>query len=99
LPDRERGVTAVDPATLAGSTIDTGPSLPSVLDANALTWYAIDTGSHTPAGIALIPAANRLYVSHHLSGDVRAIDIASTSDPPPNVSTRQVYATPTSVCR
>jgi DNA-binding beta-propeller fold protein YncE len=58
----------------------------TVVDGQALTWYAINTGSHTPADLVLNPANRRLYVSHNLSGDVRAIDLTSTSDHPPNVS-------------
>jgi hypothetical protein len=58
----------------------------TVVDGKTLTWYAIDTGSHTPADLVLNPANRRLYVSHNLSGDVRAIDLTSTSDHPPNVS-------------
>lgn len=68
----------------------------TVVDATALTWYAIDTGSHTPAGIALNPVTDRLYVSHNLSGDVRAIDITSSSDHPPNVSI-QIAGHPTAL--
>jgi DNA-binding beta-propeller fold protein YncE len=58
----------------------------TVFDRNALTWNAINTGSHTPFDLALDPARRRLYVSHDLSGDVRAIDMTSTSDHPPTVS-------------
>ncbi len=58
----------------------------TVVDGNTLAWYAIDTGSHTPADLAVNPNTQRLYVSHNLSGDVRAIDLTSTSDHPPNVS-------------
>jgi DNA-binding beta-propeller fold protein YncE len=58
----------------------------TVLDARTLAWYAIDTGSHTPADLVLDAASRRLYVSHNLSGDVRAIDLTSSSDHPPNVS-------------
>jgi YVTN family beta-propeller protein len=68
----------------------------TIVDGNTLTWYAIDTGSHTPAGLALNPATNRLYVSHNLSGDVRAIDVTSTSDHPPNVSI-QIAGHPTAI--
>jgi DNA-binding beta-propeller fold protein YncE len=58
----------------------------TVVDGKTLTWYAIDTGSHTPVDLALNPASQRLYVSHNLSGDVRAIDLTSPSDHPPSVS-------------
>jgi YVTN family beta-propeller protein len=68
----------------------------TVVDADALTWYAIDTGSHTPAGLALNAATSRLYVSHNLSGDVRAIDLTSPLDHPPNVSI-QIAGQPTAI--
>jgi YVTN family beta-propeller protein len=68
----------------------------TVVNGNTLSWYAIDTGSHTPAGLALNPATNRLYVSHNLSGDVRAIDITSPLDHPPNVSI-QIAGHPTAL--
>jgi DNA-binding beta-propeller fold protein YncE len=58
----------------------------TVVDGKTLSWYAIDTGSHTPVDLALNAATQRLYVSHNLSGDVRAIDLTSPSDHPPSVS-------------
>ena len=58
----------------------------AVVDPNTMSWYAIDTGSHTPFGLAVNAGGTRLFVSHTLSGDVRSIDLTSTSDHPPNVS-------------
>jgi hypothetical protein len=58
----------------------------AVVDPSTLSWYAIDTGSHTPFGLAVNSAGTRLFVSHTLSGDVRSIDLTSTSDHPPSVS-------------
>jgi DNA-binding beta-propeller fold protein YncE len=80
----------------------------TVIDGATHNWYTIDTGSHTPHRHVVDADANRLYVTHRASGDVRAIDASSTSDHPPTVSiqvagmpalvainraTRKVYAT------
>jgi DNA-binding beta-propeller fold protein YncE len=58
----------------------------AVVDGNTLSFSAIDTGSHTPFGIAINAAARRLFVSHTQSGDVRSIDLTSPSDHPPTIS-------------
>ena len=58
----------------------------AVVDPQTMSWYAIDTGSHTPFGLAVNSTGTRLFVSHTLSGDVRSIDLTSTSDHPPTVS-------------
>jgi YVTN family beta-propeller protein len=58
----------------------------TIVDGASPSWYAINTGSHTPVALALDAAANLLYVSHYNSGDVRAIDMSSTSDHPPTVA-------------
>ena len=57
----------------------------AVVDPQTLSWYAIDTGSHTPFDLAINATGTRLFVSHTLSGDVRSIDLTSSSDHPPSV--------------
>lgn len=66
----------------------------TVLDGAGAWFYAIDTGSSVPQYMALDPAVHRLFVSHSASGDVRSIDLTSTSDSPPTVSI-QVAGQPT----
>ena len=66
----------------------------TVLDGAGTWFYAIDTGSYVPQYMALDPAVHRLFVSHSVSGDVRSIDLTSTSDHPPTVSI-QVAGQPT----
>ena len=49
-------------------------------------WYSITTESYVPDTMAVNQRTDRLYVSHPVSGDVRAVDTTSTSDHPPSVS-------------
>ena len=56
------------------------------VDGAALTWYTAATDSFSPMDLALNEAADRLYVVNYASGDVRAIDLTSSSDFPPTKS-------------
>jgi hypothetical protein len=58
----------------------------TVVDGASNEWYSIDTGSYVPEWQVVNPNTNRLFVSHSVSGDVRSIDVSSSSDHPPNVS-------------
>jgi len=66
----------------------------TVMNGAGTSYYAIDTGSYVPQYMALDAAVHRLFVSHSVSGDVRSIDLTSTSDHPPTVSI-QVAGQPT----
>lgn len=68
----------------------------TIVDGVNLTWYTAATDSYTPRDLALDEAADRLYVAHYSSGDVRSIDLASTSDHPPAVSIG-IWSRPTHV--
>jgi YVTN family beta-propeller protein len=50
------------------------------------TWYTMATDSYTPMWASLNPNTNRLFVAHYSSGDVRIVDLDSTSDFPPTKS-------------
>jgi YVTN family beta-propeller protein len=58
----------------------------TVLDGAALTWYTAATDSYSPVDLAVDEAADRLYVANYATGDVRIVDLTSTSDFPPTVS-------------
>ena len=68
----------------------------TIVDGARLTWYTAATDSYVPRDLALDEAADRLYVAHYASGDVRSIDLASTSDFPPTVSIG-VWSRPTHI--
>lgn len=68
----------------------------TLVDGTALTWYTAATDSYVPMDLAVDEALDRLYVAHYASGDVRVVDLASTSDHPPTVSIG-VWSRPTRV--
>ncbi|MGE5093540.1 MAG: YncE family protein [Betaproteobacteria bacterium] len=68
----------------------------TLVDTAALTWYTAATDSYVPMDLAVDEGIDRLYVAHYASGDVRAVDLASTSDHPPTVSIG-VWSRPTNI--
>jgi YVTN family beta-propeller protein len=55
------------------------------IDGATNTWYTMATDSYTPMWASLNPNTNRLFVAHYSSGDIRIVDLDSTSDFPPTV--------------
>jgi YVTN family beta-propeller protein len=68
----------------------------TIIDGAAHTWYSIATDSWTPVALDVNPLTNRLYVAHYTTGDVRAVDLTSTSDFPPTRSV-PVWSKPTGI--
>jgi YVTN family beta-propeller protein len=68
----------------------------TIVDGAKLTWYTAATDSYSPREVAVDEAADRMYVVHYASGDIRSVDLASTSDFPPTVSIG-VWSRPTSI--
>ena len=66
------------------------------VDATANTWYTMATDSYSPVDEALDDAAQKLYVVNYATGDVRTIDLKSTSDFPPTRSV-PVWGHPTAL--
>jgi len=66
------------------------------IDGASNTWYTMATDSYTPMSLSLNPNTNRLFVAHYSSGDVRIVDLDSTSDFPPTKSVG-VYGHPVAV--
>jgi YVTN family beta-propeller protein len=50
------------------------------------TWYTMAIDSYTPRSMALNPGTNKLFVANYSTGDVRIVDLSSTSDFPPTKS-------------
>jgi YVTN family beta-propeller protein len=50
------------------------------------TWHTMATDSWTPVAQALNERSNQLYVANYTTGDVRMVDLSSTSDYPPTRS-------------
>jgi YVTN family beta-propeller protein len=56
------------------------------IDGATHTWYTMAIESYTPVSLALNPGTNRLFVANYTTGDVRIVDLDSTSDFPPTRS-------------
>ena len=50
----------------------------------------MSTESYSPVGEALDDAAQKLYVVNYATGDVRTVDLTSTSDHPPTEDRRRL---------
>ena len=50
------------------------------------TWHTMAIESYTPVAQALDARANKLYVANYTTGDIRTVDLSSTSDFPPTRS-------------
>ena len=50
------------------------------------TWYTMAIDSYSPVAQALDAGNNKLYVANYATGDVRTVDLNSTSDFPPTQS-------------
>ena len=48
-----------------------------------LTWYTMAIDSYSPVAQALDARNSKLYVANYATGDVRTVDLSSTSDFPP----------------
>ena len=57
----------------------------TLVDPVAPNWYSIATDGYWPLNQALDSANRRLYVTAYASGEVRVVDLTSTSDHPPTV--------------
>jgi hypothetical protein len=55
----------------------------TIVDGATENWYSIAIESYWPIAMALHVPANRLYVATYATGDVRSIDLTSSSDHPP----------------
>src|SRR5678815_2295273 len=66
----------------------------TIVDGAKLTWYTAATDSYAPVDLALDEAGDKLYVANYATGDVRVVDLTSTSDFPPTVSIN-VWSHPT----
>jgi YVTN family beta-propeller protein len=58
----------------------------TIVDGAANTWYSIAIFSYGPIAQALDAPRQRLYVANHETGDVRIVDLTSTSLYPPSTS-------------
>lgn len=68
----------------------------TIVDGAKLTWHTAATDSYAPVDLALDEAGDKLYVANYATGDVRIVDLTSTSDFPPTVSIN-VWSHPTHV--
>jgi len=68
----------------------------TIVDGAKLTWYTAATDSYAPVDLALDEAGDKLYVANYATGDVRIVDLTSTSDFPPTVSIN-VWSHPTNL--
>ena len=68
----------------------------TVVDGVSLTWYTAATDSYAPVDLALDEAGDKLYVANYATGDVRVVDLTSTSDFPPTTSIG-VWSHPTNI--
>ncbi len=57
----------------------------TLVDVASQTWYSIATDGYWPLNAALDSGNRRLYVTAYASGEVRVVDLTSTSDHPPTV--------------
>ncbi len=58
----------------------------TVIDGATNSFYSMATDSYTPVAHAVNPLTNKLYVANYTTGDVRAVDLTSSSDFPPTKS-------------
>ncbi|HEX6634535.1 MAG TPA: YncE family protein [Usitatibacter sp.] len=56
------------------------------LDGATNTWHTMATESFTAVDVAVDGPAQRLYVAHYTTGDVRIVDLSTGSDFPPTQS-------------
>ncbi|HXF79596.1 MAG TPA: YncE family protein [Usitatibacter sp.] len=97
LPTGGNGPMVVSPSTNIVYLIRLGPADEVTrIDASANTWYSMSTESYSPVGEALDDAAQKLYVVNYATGDVRTVDLTSTSDHPPT-KTVAVWGHPTAL--
>jgi hypothetical protein len=78
-----RGI-AVNPATNKIYMLRLGPTDEvTVIDGITHDFYSLATDSWTPVSHAVNPVTNRLFVAHYTTGDVKIVDLDSSSDFPP----------------
>jgi YVTN family beta-propeller protein len=58
----------------------------TIIDGATHDYYSIALDSWTPVSHAVNPNTNRLFVANYTTGDVRVVDLTSTSDHPPTRS-------------
>ena len=84
LPIGSNGPITVNELTNKVYVLRSGPTDEvTIVDGATENWYSIAIESYWPIAQALHVPANRLYVATYATGDVRAVDLTSTSDHPP----------------
>ena len=87
LPVGANGPITVNELTNRIYILRTGPTDEvTIVDGATHGYHSIAIDSYWPTAAALNAPANRLYVATYATGDVRAIDLTSTSDYPPTAS-------------
>jgi YVTN family beta-propeller protein len=84
VPLGTNGPITVDEATNRIYVLRSGPTDEvTILDGATHNWHSIAIDSYWPIAQALHSAARRLYVATYATGDIRVVDLTSTSDFPP----------------
>jgi YVTN family beta-propeller protein len=84
LPTGGNGPFVVNPATNRIYMLRLGPTDEvTVIDGITDNFHSLATDSWTPVSHAVNPVTNRLFVAHYTTGDVKIVDISSSSDFPP----------------
>jgi YVTN family beta-propeller protein len=84
LPTGGNGPFVVNPATNKIYMLRLGPTDEvTVIDGITHNFYSLATDSWTPVSHAVNPVTNKLFVAHYTTGDVKIVDLNSTSDHPP----------------
>jgi YVTN family beta-propeller protein len=84
LPVGSNGRMVVNEATNKVYVMRTGPTDEvTIIDGATNNWYSVAIDSYWPIAQALHVPANRLYVATYATGDVRVVDLTSTSAYPP----------------
>jgi YVTN family beta-propeller protein len=97
LPTNGNGPMVVSESTNIVYMVRLGPADEVTrIDAAARTWYSMATDSYSPVAEVLDDAAHKLYVVGYATGDVRTVDITSSSDHPPT-KTVPVWGKPTAI--
>ena len=58
----------------------------TVIDGASLSWYTMAIDSYVPVDLDINPATQLMYVVNYATGDLRIVDLRSTSDFPPTSS-------------
>jgi YVTN family beta-propeller protein len=84
LPTSGNGPFVVNAATNKIYMLRLGPTDEvTIIDGLTHNWYSIATDSWTPVSHDVNAVTNKLFVAHYTTGDVKIVDISSSSDFPP----------------